>query len=157
MRERFAQDQQFGTSGVRAAHSDVSECHGSAETAANNADLNLVRSARLQSASDLCAGEFNRILEARWEQGDLTASNRAIADRYVGVDEKQIRAWRKKQPKNKKRIPLAALLVLPATVSKELEVFIRAQRRERMTIDELTIEQEEIARLIRAKAKESGR
>lgn len=73
--------------------------------------LSVGGAARL-AAADL----FNAVLAERWERGDDAVSNRVLADRYLRVDEKVVRQYRD----GRKHVPLAALLVLPLPVVREV-------------------------------------
>lgn len=77
----------------------------------------------LPKACGEAAKAVDTILHARSMRGDMGSSNEALA-RACGVDEKGIRQWRK----NDKRIPLAALLLMPASVSVEIIQWVAHRR-----------------------------
>lgn len=64
------------------------------------------------AAADL----FNAVLAERWERGDDSVSNRVLADRFLCVDEKQVRQYRD----GRKHVPLAALFVLPPPIVQDV-------------------------------------
>lgn len=74
----------------------------------------------LSVARETVATKFDDILEERWRAGDLGASNRLLAERYVGVEEKTVRRWRKTDHARRNPMPLAALIVLPIDLADEL-------------------------------------
>lgn len=85
----------------------------------SRAPLGVGGAARLEGA-DL----FDAVLNERWEHGDDSVSNRAIADRYLRIDEKQVRQYRDAR----KLLPFAALLILPVPVVAELCTRVLAAR-----------------------------
>jgi len=76
------------------------------------------------------ADAFDAVLRDRWLRGDSSVSNVALADRYLGCDEKQPRQWRE----NERPMPLGAVFALPVDVAEDLLVRILADvRRARAT------------------------
>lgn len=71
------------------------------------------------------AGLFDRVLAERWARGDDSVSNRAIADRFLRVTEKQVRQYRDAR----KHVPIAALYALPLELVEELVRRLLEERR----------------------------
>lgn len=67
-------------------------------------------------ARRVAADLFHGVLTERWERGDDSVSNRVLADRYLEVDEKLVRQYRD----GRKHVPLAALVVLPVPVVRDI-------------------------------------
>ena len=72
------------------------------------------------AAADL----FDALLTERWKRGDDSVSNRALAERHLKVDEKQLRQYRD----GRKALPLAALLVLPVPLVEEIVARVLTER-----------------------------
>ncbi len=70
------------------------------------------------------AATLDAVLRARWEGGDDSVSNVALAERHLGVSEKAIRRWRSPEHSNDKPVPMAALHALPDSVAADLIVAI---------------------------------
>lgn len=70
---------------------------------------------RVQAATTLDA-----VLRARWDEGDDSVSNVALAERFLGVTEKAVRKWRDPAHAHDKPVPLAALFAFPDAVVDDL-------------------------------------
>lgn len=70
----------------------------------------------LATSSDLLAKEFDRAIHARWMSDVGGAYSNEALGRRCGIDEKGIRQWRS----GSKRIPLAALMVMPPALAVEV-------------------------------------
>jgi hypothetical protein len=78
-------------------------------------DQDPVQSAKALARARIDTAEvFDDMLDTRWTSDAY--SNRALARRYLGVDERIVRKWRS----GDKPIPLAALLALPLELAKDL-------------------------------------
>lgn len=62
------------------------------------------------------ADAFDGIMTARWLAKDLSATNVAIAEHHLDIDEKHVRQWRE----NEKPLPFGAVYEMPATIALEL-------------------------------------
>jgi hypothetical protein len=71
---------------------------------------------RLAVGRAKAADAFNGIMTARWLAKDLSATNVAIAEHHLDIDEKQVRQWRE----NEKPLPLGAVYEMPASIALEL-------------------------------------
>lgn len=69
------------------------------------------------------ARSFDTAMHAHWLAGEEAFSNVAVA-RACGLDERNVRQWRE----GEKAIPLAALLVMPATLANEMVNVVRDRR-----------------------------
>lgn len=77
----------------------------------------------LNVAHDTVHKMFDGLLHGHWMRGEEAYTNESLG-RSCGIDEKGVRQWRD----GAKRIPLAALLVLPPTVSVEMIQWISERR-----------------------------
>lgn len=69
------------------------------------------------------ARAFDAAMHAHWLAGEGAFSNVAVA-RSCGIDERNVRQWRD----GEKAMPVAALLVMPATLTNELVTLVRERR-----------------------------
>ena len=83
---------------------------------------------RMAAARLEMADMFDGVLSERWAQDDNSASNVAIAERWLDVTEKAVRKWRKAEHAHDKPIPMAAQLVLPESVAVDLVTAIVMRR-----------------------------
>lgn len=77
----------------------------------------------LNVAHDSVHKMFDELLHAHWMRGEEAYTNELLG-RSCGIDEKGIRQWRD----GAKRLPLAALMVLPPTIAVEIIQWISERR-----------------------------
>jgi len=70
----------------------------------------------LKLGRSMFADLLDGVLRARWLRGDLTVSNVALAERFLGITEKQVREWRE----GERSMPAGALMALPVELVEEL-------------------------------------
>lgn len=110
-----------GAEAAAATNANSAECRSSRaeQTASPHPTLAIGGRAR-RAAADL----LHAVLTERWERGDDSASNRVLADRYLEIDEKQVRQYRD----GRKHVPLAALVVLPMPIVRDIVDRLLAMR-----------------------------
>lgn len=66
----------------------------------------------------MIADLFDAVLRERWLRNDLSASNVALAERYLGISEKVVRQWREDSSEGRS-MPTGALMVMPLDLVEE--------------------------------------